>query len=304
MLVGILDHDDDGIDHGSDGDGNAAQRHDVGAEPLGIHHDEGDHHRDREDDNGNQGAPEMQQEEDANQGDYDAFLDELLFQGLHRAVDQRRPVVGDRVMDIRREPLHGLVQLRLHIANDLPGVGSVTDHDDAADGFPFAIELRDAPPHLGSELDVGDLAEKNRDAVGAAANRDLLQVVNALDVAFYPEDELLFGHLDGAPADFAVAALDGLADVGDGDVVGAQLGGIDGDLVLLDVAADGSDLGDALHGGELVFHIPILDRAQLGQVLFLGVERVHERPADPGGVRPQRRGDSLRHLRGERAEIL
>ena len=31
MLVRVLDHDDRGVDHGADGDGDAAEAHDVGA---------------------------------------------------------------------------------------------------------------------------------------------------------------------------------------------------------------------------------------------------------------------------------
>ena len=34
VLVRVFDHDDDGVHHGADGDGNAAQRHDVGADAL------------------------------------------------------------------------------------------------------------------------------------------------------------------------------------------------------------------------------------------------------------------------------
>ena len=34
VLVGVLDHDDDGVDHRADGDGDAAERHDVRADAL------------------------------------------------------------------------------------------------------------------------------------------------------------------------------------------------------------------------------------------------------------------------------
>ena len=78
------------------------------------------------------------------------------------------------------------------------------------------------------------------------AQGDLLQVVQPLDIAPHAQDELLLPHLDRAPAHLAVAALDGHADIGDREVVGAQLGRIDRHLVLLDEAADGRHFRHAL----------------------------------------------------------
>ena len=39
MLVGVFDHDDDRVHHRADGDGDAAERHDVRADAL-LEHDE------------------------------------------------------------------------------------------------------------------------------------------------------------------------------------------------------------------------------------------------------------------------
>ena len=63
--------------------------------------------------------------------------------------------------------------------------------------------------------------------------------------------------------------LDRHAHVGDRKVVGAQFRRIDRDLVLLHEPADRRDFGHAFHGGELVFQIPILHRAQLGEICAL-----------------------------------
>ena len=59
MFVGVLDHDDTGVDHGSDGDRDAAERHDVGVDALVIHHDEGEEDSERKQENCDQGASEM-----------------------------------------------------------------------------------------------------------------------------------------------------------------------------------------------------------------------------------------------------
>ena len=36
LLVDVLDHDDGGVDHGADGDGDAAERHDVRGQVLSV----------------------------------------------------------------------------------------------------------------------------------------------------------------------------------------------------------------------------------------------------------------------------
>jgi hypothetical protein len=46
VLVGILDHDDGGIDHRADGDGDAAQAHQIGIHAQQTHGDEGKQHAD------------------------------------------------------------------------------------------------------------------------------------------------------------------------------------------------------------------------------------------------------------------
>ena len=104
--------------------------------------------------------------------------------------------------------------------------------------------------------------------------------------------ELLFGDFENAPADFVVAAADGVADARDRRVVGAQLVGVDGDLILPHEAADAGDFGNAGHAGQLVLQVPVLQRPQLAEVVAVGLQRVHEGPADAGRVGRQSRRDA------------
>ncbi|CAM5201330.1 hypothetical protein BTHI11S_04872 [Bosea thiooxidans] len=76
VLVGVLDHDDGGVDHRADGDGDAAEAHDVGAKPQRLHRREGHQDADRQHDDRHQGAAQMQKEHDADQRDDDALLDQ------------------------------------------------------------------------------------------------------------------------------------------------------------------------------------------------------------------------------------
>ena len=81
-----------------------------------------------------------------------------------------------------------------------------------------------------------------------------------LDEADAADEELVAVVLDHLRPHVDVAAADGLVDLGQPDAVGAELVGVDVDLVLLDEAADAGDLGDALDGLELVADVPVLER--------------------------------------------
>jgi hypothetical protein len=67
MLVRVLDHHDGGVDHGADGDGDAAQAHQVGGHAERAHGDEGDQDADRQHQDGDQRAAHVQQENEADQ---------------------------------------------------------------------------------------------------------------------------------------------------------------------------------------------------------------------------------------------
>ena len=80
-LVRVLDHDDGGIDHRADRDGDAAERHDVGrqmpSQNIGRNESKD---RDRQRDDRDQRGADVPEENEADQGDDDAFLDQFLAQ--------------------------------------------------------------------------------------------------------------------------------------------------------------------------------------------------------------------------------
>ena len=121
----------------------------------------------------------------------------------------------------------------------------------------------------------------------------LFDVAAAADVILGGSD------FENFPADIAVTHLDRVDDVAERNAVSDKFVWIEIDLVLLYEAADRRDFGNAFHGLERVTQIPILNRAQFGEVVFSGVidERVFVNPADAGGVR----ADDRIHAFGKRA---
>ena len=87
VLVGVFDHDHRGIDHGADGDGDAAQRHDVGVDPLIVHDDERGQDPQRQRDDGHECRAQVEQEDQAHGGYDQELLEQLEREILHGALD-------------------------------------------------------------------------------------------------------------------------------------------------------------------------------------------------------------------------
>ena len=121
-LVGVLDHDDRRIHHRADGDGDAAQRHDVGVHPLEPHYDERGQHTERQGQDRDQRRADVPEEQGADQCDDDELLDQLAGEVLDRAIDQLRAVIDRDHLDARRQAFPEIGELVLDRRDGLTGV--------------------------------------------------------------------------------------------------------------------------------------------------------------------------------------
>ena len=135
LLVRVLDHHHCGVDHRADGDGDATQRHDVGVDALPAHHQEREHHAQRQRDDGHRRRAQVPQEQHAHQRDDDELLEQLVRQVVDRAFDQGAAVVGG-------DDLHALRQARLAAR---PGASSPPGSSPAR-SCPSAARRRRRPP--------------------------------------------------------------------------------------------------------------------------------------------------------------
>ena len=85
-LVRVLHHDDGRIHHRADGDGDAAERHDVRGQAQPEHRQERKQDGDGQRDDRHQRGADVPEENDADQRDDDAFLDELFAQRVRSSV--------------------------------------------------------------------------------------------------------------------------------------------------------------------------------------------------------------------------
>ena len=248
----------------------------------------------------------MEQEDDDDDRDGDRLFDERSAQRGDRLTDEPGSIVGRYDFHTRRHRLPNLVQLRLHALDDIQGVLAKTHHDDAADDFASAIEVRNASPDVRSQPDLRNVPHTNRRATRVGAQRHLLEVGDRGQIAATTNHVLAPGKLQEPPFDVVVAHLDRVDDVFDADVVGGQLVRIEVHLVLLDEAADACDLCDARHGCEPVAEMPVLEAAELreGVPTAFVQERVLEDPAHTGRIRTDGRVDLLRQLSSNPLQVL
>src|SRR5581483_3316919 len=305
LLVGVFDHDDGGVDHGADGDGDAAERHDVRGQPQPVHGHESQHDGDGEGDDGHEGRAHMPKKNQADKGDDQTFLEQFFPQGRDGIADELAPVVGGNDFHAGGQGRGDLLQLFLHAVDDGERILAVAHDDDAADHLALAIQLGHAAAQVRTEVHRADIFDVNRRAVHRA-ERNIFNVGEALDVSAPTDVEFGRPDREDLAPNVVVRPADFVHHVGDGDTVGQELVRIEIDLVFLDEAADGRDLGHARHRLEGIAQMPVLNRAELGQVMFAGLVRqgVFVDPAHAGGVRADDGVDAFRQRAADGIEIF
>ena len=127
----VLDHHDGRVDHRADGDGDAAQAHQVGIHAQEAHGDEGDQDADRQHQDGDQCAAQVEQEDDADQGDDQGFFEQRDLERVDGLVDQFGAVIHRFNRHPRGQARRDLGDFRLEVVDDLERVLTVARHGDA-----------------------------------------------------------------------------------------------------------------------------------------------------------------------------
>src|SRR5262249_43420071 len=155
----------------------------------------------------------------------------------------------------------------------------------AADGFSLPIPFRDSLAQVGTEAHYPKIPNQDRRAV-LAADRDVLQITEAFDVANAADQVAGAGHFEHAPSDLVVTVANPVDDRLKRDVQGEQPIGIELDLVLPGESANARDLRDSGHGFQLITDVPVLKSVEIGQIKIVALvqQDVFVNPAGAGGV--------------------
>ncbi len=301
VLVCVLDHDDGSINHRANCDRNAAEAHDVGADAEQLHRAERHQDADRQHQDGDERAADVQQEDDADESDDDTLLKQRVPERVNGGIDQVRPVVDGNDLDRFRQAGLDLPESSLDALDDIESVHAKALQHDAACDFSVAVELGDTTPFVGTEFDARHVAQQDR-RTALCLEHDVAEIVDALQVALAADHVLKFRQFDGAAADVGVARADGIAHLLHRDAEIAHPLRIEDHVVLLDEAADTGDFGDALRPGERELEIPVLDRSRVGEVQLLRHHCILVYPADACRVGTDRRRHPGRQSGGRAIE--
>ncbi|MCY1284520.1 hypothetical protein D9M70_334230 [compost metagenome] len=225
---------------------------------------------------------------------------------FHGTIDQLAAVIGGDDLHPGRQAFLQLIQLGLDRGDGLAGVLATAQDHHATDRLTLTVEFGDPAAHLRPLLDGGHIAEGDRHAANAELERHGTEVVQGLQVPRGAHHVFGFGHRQHGSAGFLVGLADGLDHRILGDPQAGQSNRIELHLVLLDHAAHGRHFGDVGQGLQLELEKPVLQGAQLRQVVPAAAihQRVLVDPADSGGVRPQRRLGGARQAALDLAEVL
>lgn len=102
----------------------------------------------------------MEEEDQADQAHRDGELDDLVLQRRDGANDEIGAVVrGDNLHAFGERRLDVALDAFLHALDDVEHIFTETHHHDAARNLASSVEVGDAAPYLGPELDAGHIAQ-------------------------------------------------------------------------------------------------------------------------------------------------
>ncbi len=150
--MNVFHHHDRAIDHHADADGEPAERHEIRAQPVPFHHDEGEERGQRQDERDDERAAHIGQQHDEDDEDEDRAFGKRFGDGVDRLLHQIGAVVERHQLDAFRQRLLNRGQLLLHRIDDIAPARAFEHQHDAGDGFALAVGRHRALPQLRADL--------------------------------------------------------------------------------------------------------------------------------------------------------
>ena len=288
--VRVLDQHDHRVGQLADGDGDPAERHDVGRQAQVPDRDERHQDGQRQHDHHDQRRSRVEQEDQADDRDDDRLLNQRVLQRVDGAEDQLRSVVGGDEANTVREAQRG--DLGFERLDHLQRIRADAHHDDAAHRLARAVPVGGAATNLRPEADTRHVTEPDGRAARADGHHALLEVRQRLDVAATAKHVLATGQFEHARADFRVGVANRSRDIGQREPEAHEPIGVDDDLIL---AFESAERRDLRHTGDGLQRRPdgeVLQRPELGEIHRSGavLQDVLVDPSQTARVGTERRG--------------
>src|SRR6185312_14503490 len=183
-----------------------------------------------------------------------------------------------------------LRKARLDVLDYGEGILAVALDGDTGRHLTLAVEFGDTPPLVGNQLYAGHVPHEDG-STSLRLEHDLLDILNAAQVAASTYHELSLGKFDDTAPHVHVGHADGGPDFVERNVEGSEPLRIDHHAVLLDEASKARHLGHTRGLGNGKAHLPVLRGAQLRQRPLFGHQDVLVDPAHTGRIGSERGGN-------------
>ena len=155
----VFHHDDGGIDHGPDGNGDTAETHDIGCDTQIVHADKRHDNRHGQGENYHQSAGQVKQEDETDYTDGKGQLDDLIFQSTDGALDQVRPVIGgDNLHTFGKAGRDVGLNFFFDPLDNGKNIFTEADNDNPPSNLSPAIQFRQTSSDFRPELNTGDIS--------------------------------------------------------------------------------------------------------------------------------------------------
>ena len=124
----------------------------------------------------------MEEEDQNDESNREAFLDQLVFQIIDRTLDERRAVIHSDNLDAFWQPALETMKFLLHTFDHRQRILAIAHHHDAGHSFAFAIEFDNAAPEGRAFDNPGDMAQLDGGAI-LCLDHDLFEIKFLIDIA-------------------------------------------------------------------------------------------------------------------------
>ncbi len=230
----------------------------------------------------------MPQKQNTYQCDHNEFFDQFVGKVFHCPIDQLTAIVGGHNLHALGQAGFELIELGVYRLEGRARVLAAAQNDHAANRFTLAIQFRDAAPYLRSELDMCHLAQQHRHAIHQL-ERDSAEIRERLEITGGAHHQLGLAEREYRSTGLLIRPRDGIFHFRLCNAETGELDRVEYDLILLDHAAYSGHFGNIGQGFQLEFQEPVLQGAQLRQIVLSGFvdQRVFVNPADASGIGTQ-----------------
>ena len=300
LALDVLNHHHRRIDQHADGDGQAAETHQVGRESEYPHQDEGGERRERQHQRYHQRAAQVAEEGEQQQDDEHDGFQQRFGNGTDGAADQIAAVVEGFDGGAFRERRRDLRQLRLDPGHHALCVGAAQSEHQALDRFALTILGHGAVAGQRTETDFRDVADAHDIAI-LCLNDNGAYVVEIADRTFGPHQQRFLAIGQAAGAIVAVVRFQRRAQLLDRQAAHREQLRLRDDLEGAYFAAQAVHIGNAGNRAQLRTDDPVQQRPLFGQ-RQLAFDGEHEHLAQRRGDRRHAAGNARRqvvHRRGQ-----